>query len=151
MSLTWAIVARSTVPLVGHPMLKVGHSTSQNVQSFVGYIRTPWSPEKPFLKLASMVWSTIGCFEPEEPILYVPGDYQCHRTKGGGCLSVRGHTGAYLAATLGNGVGCGLAIVGSARQGDLRSDASLIHHRPYTNHHEVTNRAHSDSVALRGP
>jgi hypothetical protein len=31
MSLTWVIVARSSVPSVGHPTLKVGHSSSQNV------------------------------------------------------------------------------------------------------------------------
>jgi hypothetical protein len=36
------------------------------------------------------------------------------QTKGRGCLSVRGHTGAHLAATPGDGVGCGLAIVGLA-------------------------------------
>jgi hypothetical protein len=41
------------------------------------------------------------------------------KTKGRGCLSLRGHTGAHLATTPGNGVGCGLAIMGSARQGDL--------------------------------
>jgi hypothetical protein len=75
-----------------------------------------------------MVWSTVRCFDPEEPILYVPGDYQCHRTdKGKGYLSLRGHTGARLAAAPGNGVKCGLAIVGSACQGDLQqSDTSLI-------------------------
>jgi hypothetical protein len=74
-----------------------------------------------------MDWNTIGHFDPEEPILYVSGDYQCCRTdKGQGCLSVRGHTGAHLAATPGDGVGCGVAIGGSARQGDLQLDASLI-------------------------
>jgi hypothetical protein len=93
MSLTQAIVARSGVPAVGHPMLKVGHSTSQKVQSFASFIWTPQSPEKPSLKLASMVWSTVRCFDPEEPILYVPGDYRCHRTdKGKGVpLSERPH------------------------------------------------------------
>jgi hypothetical protein len=45
---------------------------------------------------------------------------------GRGCLSVRGHTGAHLAATLGDGVRCGLAIAGSAHQGDLTLDASPI-------------------------
>jgi hypothetical protein len=75
MSLIWLIVARSSVPSVGHPTLKVGHSTSQKCWSFAGFIWTPWSPEKLSLKLASMVWSTIGHFDPEEPILYVPGDY----------------------------------------------------------------------------
>jgi hypothetical protein len=40
-SLTWAIVARSSVPSVDHPTLKVGHSTSHNVRSFAGFIRTP--------------------------------------------------------------------------------------------------------------
>jgi hypothetical protein len=47
-------------------------------------------------------------------------------TKEGGCLSARDHTGAPLAATPGDGVRCGLAIVGSARQGDLQSDASPV-------------------------
>jgi hypothetical protein len=46
--------------------------------------------------------------------------------KGRECLSVRGHTGAHLAAIPGNGVRCGLAIVGSAQQGDLQSEASPI-------------------------
>jgi hypothetical protein len=41
------------------------------------------------------------------------------QTKGRGCLSVRGHTGACLAATPGDRVGCGLVIAGSAQQGDL--------------------------------
>jgi hypothetical protein len=41
MSLTWVIVARSIVPSVGHPMLKVGHSASQKVQSFASFIWTP--------------------------------------------------------------------------------------------------------------
>jgi hypothetical protein len=48
------------------------------------------------------------------------------QTKERGCLSVRSHTGAHMATTPGDGVRCGLAIVASARQGDLRSDASLI-------------------------
>jgi hypothetical protein len=48
------------------------------------------------------------------------------QTKGGGCLSVRGHTGAHLAAAPGSGVGCGLSMAGSANQDDLRLDTSLI-------------------------
>jgi hypothetical protein len=88
-SLTQVIVARSSVPSVGHSTLKVGHSTSQKVQSFAGFIQTPWSPEKLSLMLASMVWSTVECFDPDEPILYVPGDYQCHRTDKGKGLPLR--------------------------------------------------------------
>jgi hypothetical protein len=40
-SLTQVIVARSSVPSVGHPTLKVDHSASQKVQSFAGFIQTP--------------------------------------------------------------------------------------------------------------
>jgi hypothetical protein len=36
MSLTWAIVARSSVPSVGHPTLKIAHSTYKRFRALLG-------------------------------------------------------------------------------------------------------------------